>query len=148
MNLADKLQTIENEIHALKGVQPLNGGALSRHSLTAVWTGEIDKNAPISQYSTLAAFEATFERNDGIVKTPLVQFSYELDPGYTAFGDIDYRQSYAAIIAMGEDSVTYRIVLGHEWWAFDESVTTGTLKLTVHALSPVEGVMTVKRVYS
>lgn len=148
MNVSGRLQSLQNEIQALKMTQPLNGGALSKHSVVATWEGVIDKNTPISQYSILAAFEATFERSDGEVKTPLVQFAYSLDPGYTISGHITYTYSSSYVSAINDDSVVYKVVLTHQWWPFDEDQTTGNVKLTVYALSPVEGNLTLQRVYS
>lgn len=139
------IQKMKNEVQALKVVQPINGGALTRHSATATWQGTIDKNAPISEYSCLAAFVATFERRDGIVKVPLVQFAYELDPDH--YND-HHSRSYSAIISASGDTVSYKIVLSDTWWPFDAGTTTGTLKITVNAYSMVEGNLTIERVYS
>lgn len=140
-----KIKTLRNEIEALKAVQPLNGGALTRHSATASWEGVIDKNSPISPYSMLAAFEATFTRGDGVTKTPFVQFSYSLDPDINNYS---HSRSYAAVISAINDSVKYKIVLNQRWWPFDEEQTTGNVKLTIYAYSPVEGDIQVERVYS
>ena len=139
------IQKLKNETQALKVVQPINGGALTRHSATATWQGTVDKNNPISRYSCLAAFVATFERRDGITKTPLVQFAYKLDPDYTNY---DHTNSYSAIISATDDSVSYKIVLSYYWWPFGDGQTTGNLKVTVNAYSLVDGVLSVKRVYS
>lgn len=145
MLTSQTVKKLQDEIKALKVVQPINGGALTRHSITASWEGTIDKNAPISEYSCLAAFVATFERRDGIVKVPLVQFAYNLNPDHTNY---DHSRSYSAIISATGDSVSYKIVLADNWWPFDENESTGTLKITVNAYSMVDGVLTIERVYS
>ena len=145
MLTSQTVKKLQDEIKSLKVVQPINGGALTRHSVTATWQGTIDKNAPISPYSCLAAFVATFERSDGIVKVPLVQFAYTLEPDL--FSD-HHSLSYSAIISASNDSVSYKIVLGDGWWPFGDGQTTGTLKLTVNAYSLVDGNLTVERVYS
>ena len=145
MLTSNKIKALENEIKALKAVQPLNGGALTKHSTTATWEGAIDKNSPISQYSMLAAFEITFYRNDGIVKTPFVQFAYNLSPDMNSYS---HSRSSGAIIGAANDTITYKIVLYYNWWPFPDSQTTGNLKLTVNAYSTVEGYVEIKRVYS
>lgn len=145
MLTSQNIKKLQDEIKALKVVQPINGGALTRHSVTTSWQGVIDKNAPISQYSMLAAFVATYTRNDGVVKPPLVQFAYSLDPDHTTY---DHSRSMSAIISATQDSVSYKIVLDYSWWPFDPGQSTGTLKLTVNAYSLVDGTLTVERVYS
>lgn len=145
MLTSQTVKNLQDEIKALKVVQPINGGALTRHSITASWQGTIDKNAPVSEFSMLAAFVATFERRDGIVKVPLVQFAYTLDPDY--YND-QHSRSYSAIVSATGDSVSFKIVLSDSWWPFDASTTTGTLKMTVNAYSMVEGNLTIERVYS
>ena len=145
MLTSNAIQKLRNEIQALKVVQPINGGALTKHSINAAWEGIIDKNSPISRYSCLAAFVATFERRDGIVKTPLVQFAYSLTPDYTIY---DHSRSYSAIISASDDSVSYKIVLSDNWWPFGDDQTTGNLKIDVSAYSLVDGVLTIERVYS
>lgn len=142
MLTSNKIKALENEIKALKAVQPLNGGALTKHSATAVWEGIIDKNNQVS-FSILAAFEVTFYRNDGIQKTPFVQFSYELDPD-----SYSHSLSYGAIIKAGNDDVTYKLILDDSWWPFPTQQTTGSLKITAYAYSMAEGYVEIKRVYS
>lgn len=140
-----KIKSLENEIKALKAAQPLNGGALTKHSSTTVWEGTIDKNDPISPYSMLAAFEVTFYRNDEVTKTPFVQFAYTLTPDMNSYS---HERSSGAIISASEDRVTYKIVLMHNWWPYSDAQSTGNLKLTAYAYSPVEGYIEVRRVYS
>lgn len=142
---SSELAKMKSEIQALKVTQPLNGGALTRHSVEESWSGTIDKNDPISQYSMLAAFEVTFSRSDGVNKTPLVQFAYKLDPDMTNYS---HSRSYGAIIAAAQDYVVYKIVLDYNWWPFSESQTTGSVELTVNAYSPVDGTLEIERVYS
>lgn len=145
MLASNKIKLLENEIKSLKAVQPLNGGALTKHSATSSWQGTIDKTAPISQYSMLAAFEVTFHRNDGVTKTPFVQFAYELSPDMNTYS---HSRSSGAIISAIDDSVTYKIVLNHNWWPFSDTQTTGAVKLTAYAYSPIEGYVDIRRVYS
>ena len=145
MLTSQSAQKLQDEIRSLKVTQPINGGALTRHSVTASWQGTIDQNAPVSQYSMLAAFVATYTRSDGVVKPPLVQFAYSLSPDYSS---VEHTQTYSAIISASQDSVSYKIVLSYNWWPFGGGQTTGTLKLTVNAYSLVEGDLTIERVYS
>ena len=76
MDSSVKLQKIEDELKALKVIQPLNGGALTKDGATATWSGTFDKNNPISDFSLLAAFRATYTRTDGIDKPPLVRLAF------------------------------------------------------------------------
>lgn len=140
MLLSSKVQKMKDEIQALKVAQPINGGALTKHSANASWTGIIDKDSPISRFSLLAAFIMRFERRDGIVKTPLVQFAFSLSPNDSAYG---------AVIATSSDSVSYKISLPDNWWPPEESESS-TVQLTIEgkAYSPVEGVLTIERIYS
>lgn len=135
-----KVKKLENEIQSLKSVQPLSGGALTKHSITASWQGTIDKNAPINRYSMLAAFIATFERDDGQQKPPIVQFSYTVEP---TNDDVE-----SAIIGASGDSVQYKLILDYDWWPDGESATTVTAKITINAYSLVDGHLTIQRVYS
>lgn len=145
MLTSNKIKALENEIKALKAVQPLNGGALTKHSANATWEGSIDKNNPISPYSMLAAFEVTFYRDDGITKNPFVQFAYTLSPDMNTYS---HSRSSGAIISAVNGNVTYKIVLNYNWWPFPSSQTTGDLKLISHAYSSVDGYVEIRRVYS
>lgn len=139
MNVSQSLLKLKDEIQALKVTQPLNGGALTRHAATATWQGVIDRNAPISRYSMLAAFVLKYSRKDGLVKPPLVQFAYSLDPTDLASG---------AIIGIGQDDVSYKLVLPDTWWPTGNTQTTLTLTITAVAYSLVDGDLTITRVYS
>lgn len=139
MLLQNKVKRLKNELQALKQAQPLNGGALTRNSATATWTGTINKSNPISQYSMLAAFILTYTRNDGVVKTPLVQFAFSLDPSATAYG---------AVTEIGGDFVSYKLILPENWWPSGNTSTTVSLTITASAYSPVSGDLTITRVYS
>lgn len=142
LRTSDKVKKIQDEIQSLKVIQPINGGALTKHAAQQEWQGTLDRNNPISQYSLLAAFEVTYTRTDGVIKPPLVQFAYLLDPD----GE-DLTDTGGSIISIGESSVTFRISIYYIWWPFGQS-TTGNVKLTCSAYSPVPGYMTLKRVYS
>lgn len=142
MNVASTVKKYKNEIQALKMAQPINGGNLTKHSVQARWSGQIDKNNPISKFSLLAAFKATFTRTDGIEKPPFVQFSFSLSP------DSDASESGGVVISFGENSVDYRICLFTSWWPFGNSASTGIVTLTCSAYSPVEGTLSLERVYS
>ena len=141
MDLSGKLQKLEDELRALKVVQPLNGGALTKDGASVTLTFELDKNAPISKYSLLAAFKATYTRTDGIDKPPLVQFSYVISP------DNDYSGTGGLVFSMDDNSVSYKICLFDDWWPFGSS-TTGTISLNCTAYSTVPGDLTLERVYS
>lgn len=145
MYTSTNIKKIKDEIQSLKVVQPINCGALTKHAVVAEWQGTIDKNSPISRFSMLAAFKATYTRSDGETKTPLVQFSYLLTPDRTNYS---HSRSHGVVVAASGDSVSYKIVLSDNWWAFDPSQTTGTLKVTVYAFSLVDGELTLERVYS
>lgn len=142
MYTSANLNKIKNEIQALKCTQPLNGGALTRARAVGTWTGVIDKTDPISAYSLLAAFEATFNRNDGQTKAPLTQFAYSLSPDMP-----NNARSTSAVIGSTGDNTICKIFLYDSWWPFGVA-NTGTVTLTVYAYSMVEGYITIKRVYS
>lgn len=139
MLLSNKVQKLKDELQALKIVQPINGGALSRHAISASWEGTIDLNDPISQFSMLAAFMMTFERSDGIVKTPLVQFAFSMNYDDT---------TYEAVAATTSDSVSYKLVLPAGWRPSGYVGDTLTLRITGYAYSPVEGNLSIVRMYS
>lgn len=141
MGSSVKLQKIEDELKALKVIQPLNGGALTKDGATATWSGVFDKNNPISDFSLLAAFRATYTRTDGIDKPPLVQFSFSISPDGNDFG------SGGMVFTMGTNSVSYRICLFNTWWPFG-AATTGSATLTCTAYSTVPGTLILERVYS
>lgn len=141
---SDKITKYRGEIQALKTAQPINGGSLTEHAVTATWEGTIDKDAPISSYSLLAAFKATFTRSDGVLLPPLVQFAFSTNPSTT---DSD-GECGAAVEGFGENSVSYRIILDNYWWPFSSSQTTGSVRITCSAYSPVPGALTLERVYS
>lgn len=139
MLVSNKVQKLKDEIQALKVVQPINGGALSRHAATATWEGTIDFNNPISPYSMLAAFVMTYERNDGINKTPLVQFAFSMNYEDT---------TYEAVVGITSDSVSYKLVLPDNWRPDGYSGDTINLRITGYAYSPVTGDLNIVRVYS
>lgn len=146
MNVSQELTRLGEEVKSLKEVQPLNAGALTRHSVIATWSGTIDRESPISTYSMLAAFEVIFTRTDGENKPPFVQFAYTLDPDETAGR---HAGSYGIVVGMDEGSITYKIILGYSnWWPYGESQTTGQLNIEVNAFSLVEGTLAIRRVYS
>ena len=142
MYTSARLKKIRDEIRALKVVQPLDGGALTKPSTSATWTGTIDSTTPISSYSMLAAFEVTYTRNDGENIPPFTQFAYKLEPD-----EAGYVRSYSAVTGSSGSSVTYKIILADNWWPFG-AATSGTLELTVNAYSLVEGTLSIQRVYS
>ena len=138
------IKKYQNEIRSLKAVQPINGGSLTQHAVTAIWEGDIDKNNPISQYSLLAAFRATFTRTDGVNMPPLVQFSFDTSPS-TSDSIIE---SGGVVVSFTDNSISYKILLNNWWWPFDSSQTVGRVKITCEAYSPVAGTLTIERVYS
>lgn len=138
------IKKYQNEIRSLKTVQPINGGSLTQHAVTATWEGNIDKNSPISSYSLLAAFKATFTRTDGVNIPPLVQFAFSTEPSTSDSND----ECGAAVDSFGDNSVDYRIALFNFWWPFDPSQTVGRVKITCSAYSPVAGTLTLERIYS
>lgn len=138
------LKKYQNEIRALKAVQPINGGSLTQHALTATWTGDINKNQPISQYSLLAAFKATFTRTDGVNIPPLVQFAFNTSPSTSE----SVGECGAVVTSFTDNSISYRIILYSYWWPFSSSQSVGRVTITCKAYSPVAGTLTLERVYS
>lgn len=138
------LKKYQNEIRALKAVQPINGGSLTQHALTATWEGDINKNQPISQYSLLAAFKATFTRTDGVNIPPLVQFAFNTSPSTSESID----ECGGVVISFTDNSISYKILLNTVWWPFSSSQTVGHAIITCKAYSPIAGTLTIERVYS
>lgn len=138
------LKKYQNEIRDLKAVQPINGGSLTQHALTATWEGNINKNQPISQYSLLAAFKATFTRTDGVNIPPLVQFAFNTSPSTSESNG----ECGAVVTSFTDNSISYRIILYNYWWPFSSSQTVGHVIITCKAYSPVAGTLTLERVYS
>ena len=143
MRLSDRMKKTRDEISALKVVQPINGGSLTQRAVEAQWTGQIRSSAPISKYSLLAAFKATYTRTDGINKPPFVQFAFSLNPDSTWDS-----ASGGMVFSFGENSVSYRICLFNTWWPWDQSTDVGTLNLICKAYSTVPGTLRIERVYS
>ena len=143
MDASMRVKKMFDEVKALKQAQPLNGGDLTQHSITRTWTGQIDFNNPISIYSLLAAFRATYTRTDGVNKPPLAQFSYSLSPDSS-----DSQGSGGGVYSFGDNSVSYRICLLRSWWHWTDTSTPKTVTLTCSVYSPVPGNLTIERVYS
>lgn len=140
MKTSDKIKQLSNEIKSLKSAQPINAGNLTQSAETKSLTFTVQTDEYWSGSKIKCIFEATYTREDGVDKPPLVQFSYSLNPD-----DIDYDSSAGIPFSIGANSVTYRIILATNWWPFGVS-TVGTSTLTCTAYSTVPGTLTLARI--
>lgn len=149
-----RLAKLRNELQAIKAGSKLAYSSVlfPENVPEQGWNGAVvaDPSNPI-----LAAFTATFTRNDGLEITPLVDFTFDYDgpttadwvrqQGGTASGrDLkaeldDWVSCY--IVSTSEKSVSYRIEFQNNWP--DNSIN---LSLTVRAISPVSGLLKLERV--
>lgn len=141
MRTSAKMKKLSDEIKALKSAQPINAGNLTQNAETKSLTFTVETDEYWSGAKVRCIFEATYTRTDDILKPPLVQFAYSLNPD----ADFDKDSSAGIPFAVGTDSVTYRIILSTNWWPFYSS-TVGTSTLTCTAYSTVAGTLTLTRV--
>jgi hypothetical protein len=144
---------IESEQRAQKVAAPLNYGQLAQESLpTAVWNGFISQYLAPGKTVT-AEWEIVFQRSDGVKKTPLVQLSYNHDQDVHPFPIAGARDPYAdeengwwlQTKELGDDYVKFTILIDPTGWFFLDS-NGANCTLTVQAISPVSGTLSIRRV--
>lgn len=141
MKTSTKMKKLSDEIKALKSAQPINAGNLTQNAETESLTFTVRTDEYWSGAKIRGIFEATYTRTDDILKPPLVQFAYSLNPD----DNFDSNSSAGIPFAVGSNSVSYRIILSTNWWPFYSS-TVGTSILTCTAYSTVPGVLSLRRV--
>lgn len=141
MKISTRIKKLSDEIKALKSAQPINAGNLAQSAKTESLSFTVRTDEYWSGSKIRCIFEATYVRTDDILKPPLVQFAYSLNPDMNTESD----SSAGIPFAIGTDSVTYRIILATNWWPFYSS-TVGTSTLTCTAYSTVPGTLTLRRV--
>lgn len=160
MNTQARIVAQKNELKALKTASELNWGMLSQpdQAPQQTWAGALDLTiAPESGTYVMFRWRARFTRSDGKNTTPFVQFAFNTSysPTYEDFAraqgatvtanDFDAtNQSYILgyTAATGTDYVDYYIEINN---GFTIGYTSTNLTLTVQALSPVLGTMTLTR---
>ena len=151
-----RIVKLMNEVKALKSTALFSGEHVPVYEARGTWEGEIDGSEAIDRVVP-AVFEMTFTRTDGVKKTPLVDFAFEVEPGV----EEGMYESFltGAITKSTDDSVTFQVILtrdnyGHFSRAYDESTYSFYIvghvhfKLTGAAYSIVPGKLDIKRVYS
>ena len=152
-NITRRLMAIESEQRAQKVAAPLNYGQLTQGSLpTAVWSGFISQYLAPDK-TAVAEWEIIFRRTDGVKKPPLVQLSYDHNqnphtyPGVTG-RDPNADEEYGwwlQVKEIGENYVKFAISIdASAWWIPDGD--GAHCDLTVQAISPVAGTLSMRRV--
>lgn len=152
-NTTRRLMSIENEQRSQKVAAPLNYGQLSQNNLqTVTWSGFISQYLAPGKTVT-AEWEIIFRRSDGVKKPPLVQLSYDHDqnphtyPGATGRdpnADDEYGW-WSQVKEIGEDYVKFAIIIDGSAWFFPDR-DGAHCDLTVQAISPVAGTLSMRRV--
>lgn len=152
-NTTRRLMSIENEQRSQKVAAPLNYGQLAQNNLqTATWSGFISQYLSPNKPAT-AEWEIVFRRSDGVKKPPLVQLSYDHDqnphtyPGATGRdpnADDEYGW-WSQVKEIGEDYVKFAIIIDGSAWFFPDR-DGAHCDLTVQAISPVAGTLSMRRV--
>lgn len=154
-DIEHRIVKLKNEVKALKSTALFSGEHVPVYDTRAYWEGDIDGNEAINR-GIPAIFEMTFTRTDGIKKTPLVDFAFDVDPP----ADEGFLGTLltGAIVRTTEESATYRIPLlinnyGHFERKYNEAtysfIIVGHvfLRLTAAAYSIVPGKLTIERLY-
>lgn len=151
-NTTRRLMSIESEQRSQKVAAPLNYGQLAQNNLqTATWSGFI--SSFIGDRDAVAEWEIIFRRTDGVKKPPLVQLSYDHDqnphtyPGATGRdpnADDEYGW-WSQVKEIGEDYVKFAIIIDASAWFFPDR-DGAHCDLTVQAISPVAGTLSMRRV--
>ena len=162
-NTQHRLVKLRNELNAYKVSSPLNYGALTHPETTpgGTFSGIVHAYEPILNNMIFARFLARFTRTDGVNLTPYVDFAfdYTVNPnlrqqyvalGYSITGrDVEawYERCFTGhIIETGSNYVVYAIDANNYWYTLTSNAQA-TVTLNVQALSPVEGKLTLERVY-
>lgn len=152
-NTTRRLMSIESEQRSQKVAAPLNYGQLAQNNLqTVTWSGFISQYLAPDKTAT-AEWEIVFRRSDGVKKPPLVQLSYDHNqnphtyPGATGRdpnADDEYGW-WSQVKEIGEDYVKFAIIIDGSAWFFPDS-DGAHCDLTVQAISPVAGTLSMRRV--
>lgn len=166
LGVEHRLVQIRNEMYAQKAYSKLNYGALSNaiNTPTANWSGWVNNNESVID-SVAASFIVRFTRTDGVKIPPLVDFAYDFVQSKYAVQDmldtpteqgrisaIEIVDRYALdefyysgkIIESGENYVNFRIDISSLFHIISQN--GANISITVEAISPVEGVITIERV--
>lgn len=152
-NITRRLMAIESEQRAQKVAAPLNYGQLAQNNLqTATWSGFISQYLAPGKTAT-AEWEIVFRRSDGVKKPPLVQLSYDHDQNLHTYPGSAGRDPYAddeygwwlQTKEIGEDYVKFAIIIDASAWFFPDH-DGAHCDLTVQAISPVAGTLSMRRV--
>lgn len=151
-NITRRLMSIENEQRSQKVAAPLNYGQLSQNNTpSAKWSGFI--SSFIGDRDAVAEWEIIFRRTDGVKKPPLVQLSYDHDQNLHTYQGSTGRDPYAddeygwwlQTKEVGEDYVKFAIIIDASAWFFPDH-DGAHCDLTVQAISPVAGTLSMRRV--
>lgn len=170
--LEAKVKKLKNELIAQKQFSPLSWGQLAKpeETPTVIITDTIDITTPLS-LMYVAKYVAKFTRTDGQAIAPLVDFAYdytisptgiktEEDGGATVTATsieslFEGTENHISAATAEDGSVEFTILfLTSEYLGLTQMFNTifGTqnvdLTLTVQAISPVPGELTVERSYS
>lgn len=151
-NTTRRLMAIENEQRSQKVAAPLNYGQLAQNNIpSAKWSGFI--SSFIGDRDAVAEWEIIFRRTDGVKKPPLVQLSYDHDQNLHTYQGSTGRDPYAddeygwwlQTKEIGEDYVKFAIIIDASAWFFPDH-DGAHCDLTVQAISPVAGTLSMRRV--
>lgn len=171
-NVELQIVKLRNELRARKQASELSWGQLSQPDLapSQTFSGYIDVSHPIStgNNAIVCKFKARFKRTDEIDGAPLVQFAYEYSVNPTG---VEIERAHGGTISIDNDEILYQsgcealvTEAGDDYVDFDirfpdngylmsylyyqnYGVTNVKLDLTVTAISPVKGLLTLERVY-
>ena len=118
---------------------------------SAKWSGFI--SSFIGDRDAVAEWEIIFRRTDGVKKPPLVQLSYDHDQNLHTYQGSTGRDPYAddeygwwlQTKEVGEDYVKFAIIIDASAWFFPDH-DGAHCDLTVQAISPVAGTLSMRRV--
>ncbi len=162
-NTQKRLVELRNKLRAYKMNSPLNYGSLVYPKTTPSGeiSGKVGNYQEMLSDTVFARFLARFTRSDGIKLTPYVDFAfdYTVSPtlkqqnealGYEISGrDVEAFYEYAftgRIIETGNNYVAFAIDVNNYFYAMTDDGQV-TITLNVQALSPINGALTLERVY-
>ena len=157
MTVEQELARIRNEIIAQKSFAKIPNGALDvpDDAPTRSWSGSINLN---SGNDPLAKWRATFTRTDGRSGAPLVQFAFDytysptrkdyLEGRGNTITAKDFNADEEMYIFSGVSSTSTNSVQFDIWIksSFSTGYATANFNVTVQALSPVVGTLTLVKV--
>ena len=157
MSVQSEIARLKNELHAQKSFAKLPSGALDlpESTPTASWSGSVNLN---SGQNPLARWRATFTRTDGKTATPLVDFAFDytysptrkdyLESRGNTITAKDFNARTDANIFSGISSASGTSVQFDIWLSsgFNTGYSSATFKITVQALSPAVGTLTLSKV--